>query len=128
MTGCIGWRDSCATRSTASIPPISAPAPGWGPAFGGLHIFTGFASGAAYSAGAFPKAFAQYILGAGKPTLPIVSAWFAASTDTSEGTAAAMGPVGAGGVTDLVDFYIGKGPLGPTILPASVKGWWYLHQ
>ena len=42
--------------------------------------------------------------------------------------AAAMGPVGAGGVTDLVDFYIGKGPLGPTILPASVKGWWYLHQ
>ena len=100
----------------------------WGPAFGGLHIFTGFASGAAYSAGAFPKAFAQYILGAGKPTLSIVSAWFAGSTDTSEGTAAAMGPVGAGGVTDLVDFYIGKGPLGPTILAASVKGWWYLHQ
>jgi len=100
----------------------------WGPAFGGLHIFTGFASGAAYSAGAFPKAFAQYILGTGKPTLSIVNAWFAASTDTSEGTAAAMGPVGAGGVTDLGDFYIGKGPLGPTILPASVKGWWYLHQ
>jgi hypothetical protein len=68
------------------------------------------------------------ILGAGKPTLSIINAWFAASTDTSEGTAAAMGPVGDGGVTDLGDFYIGKGPLGPTILPASVKGWWHLHQ
>jgi hypothetical protein len=93
----------------------------WDPAFGGLHIFTGFASGAAYSAGAFPKAFARYILGARKPTLSIVQAWFAASTDTNEGTAAAMGPIGAGGVTDSSDFYIGKGLLGPTILTASVK-------
>jgi len=100
----------------------------WGPAFGGLHIFTGFASNAADSQGAFGKAFAEDILGVNKKPLTIVKAWFAASTATSEGTAAAMGPIGPGGVTDKDDFYIGKGTKGPTILPADVKGWWYLHQ
>lgn len=100
----------------------------WGPAFGGLHIYTGFSSNAAYSAGAFPKAFAEDILGVGGSPLTILQAWFAASTAANEGTAAAMGPIGPGGVTDVGDFYIGKGALGPTIQPADVKGWWYLHQ
>ena len=100
----------------------------WGPAFGGLHIFTGFASSAADSQGAFGKAFAEDILGVNNKPLTIVKAWFAASTATSEGTAAAMGPIGPGGVTDKDDFYIGKGTKGPTILPADIKGWWYLHQ
>jgi len=100
----------------------------WGPAFGGLHIFTGFASNAADSQGAFGKAFAEDILGVNNKPLTIVKAWFAASTATSEGTAAAMGPIGPGGVTDKDDFYIGKGSKGPTILPADIKGWWYLHQ
>ena len=100
----------------------------WGPAFGGLHIYTGFASGAAYSAGAFPKAFAEDILGVGTSPMTIVKAWFAASSATNEGTAAAMGPIGPGGVTDKSDYYVGKGSMGPTILPADVKGWWYMHQ
>jgi hypothetical protein len=100
----------------------------WGPAFGGLHIYTGFSSNAAYSAGAFPKAFAKDILGVGTSPLTILQAWFAASSATNEGTAAAMGPVGIGGVTDQGDYYVGKGSMGPTIQPADVRGWWYLHQ
>jgi hypothetical protein len=100
----------------------------WGPAFGGLHIYTGFSSNAAYSAGAFPKAFAEDILGVAGAPLTILQAWFAASTATNEGTAAAMGPMGPGGVSDVGDFYVGKGTLGPTIKPADVTGWWYLHQ
>ena len=100
----------------------------WGPAFGGLHIYTGFSTNAAYSAGAFPKTFAEDILGVGGTPLTILKAWFAASTATNVGTAAAMGPVGPGGVTDIGDYYVGKGAMGPTVLPADVKGWWYLHQ
>lgn len=100
----------------------------WGPAFRGMHIYTGFSSSAAYSAGAFPKAFAEDILGVGTSPMTIVKAWFAASTATNEGTAAAMGPIGAAGVTDEGDYYVGKGSMGPTILPADVTGWWYLHQ
>jgi hypothetical protein len=100
----------------------------WLSAFGGLHIFTGFASNAAYSAGAFPRAFGENILGVSGSPETILNAWFDASTSTSEGTAAAMGPMTTGGVTDMNDHYIGKGSIGPTILPANVTGWWYLHQ
>ncbi len=100
----------------------------WGPAFGGLHIFTGFSSGAAYSAGAFPKAFAENILGVGGAAQTIKDGWFNASNATNEGSAAAMGPITTGGVTDLNDHYIGKGSRGPTISGAAITGWWYLHQ
>ena len=64
----------------------------WLSAFGGLHIFTGFASNAAYSAGAFPRAFGENILGVSGSPETILNAWFDASTSTSEGTAAAHGP------------------------------------
>ena len=100
----------------------------WGAAFGGLHIFTGFASGAAYSAGAFPKAFAEDILGVNGPAQTIKNGWFNASSSTNEGLAAAMGPITTGGVSDLNDYYIGKGSRGPTISGAAITGWWYLHQ
>ncbi len=100
----------------------------WGPAFGGLHIYTGFASNAAYSAGAFPKAFAENFLGVYGATQTILNAWFNASTSTSEGTAAAMGPITTGGVSDVNDYYIGKGSRGPTITGSAITGWWYMHQ
>jgi hypothetical protein len=100
----------------------------WGAAFGGLHIFTGFASNAAYSAGAFPKAFAENFLGVSGPPQKIKDAWFNASTSTGEGTAAAVGPITTGGVSDLDDYYVGKGTRGPSIKPANITGWWYLHQ
>jgi hypothetical protein len=100
----------------------------WLPAFGGLHMFTGFASGAAYSAGAFPKAFAERILGVNGSPEPILDAWLDASTATGEGTAAAMGLIGVGGVTDMSDHYIGQGAMGPTISPANAAGWWFVRQ
>lgn len=60
-------------------------------------------------------------------TLPL-DAWFNASNTTNEGTAAAMGPITNGGVSDLHDYYIGKGSRGPTISGSAITGWWYLHQ
>jgi hypothetical protein len=105
-----------------------SPTDRWGPAFGGLHIYTGFASEAAYSAGAFGKAFGENILGASGPAQTIVSGWFNASTSTVEGTAAAIGPITTGGVSDFNDFYVGKGTMGPSIAPSMITGWWYLHQ
>jgi hypothetical protein len=39
-----------------------------------------------------------------------------------------MGPIGPGGVDDTNDYYLGKGSQGPTILPADIKGFWYVHQ
>jgi hypothetical protein len=100
----------------------------WGPAFGGLHMNTGFASDAAYSAGAFPKAFAENILGVSGSAQKIKNAWFNASTSTNEGTAAAMGPITTGHVSDLDDYYVGQGSMGPSIAPSKITGWWYLHQ
>jgi hypothetical protein len=99
----------------------------WGPAFGGLHIFTGFASDANNSAGAFAKAFAEDILGVHGPAQTILVAWVNASNSYNVGDAAAMGPITIGGVSDLNDYYIGKGSRGPTIATADITGWWYLH-
>jgi hypothetical protein len=100
----------------------------WGPAFGGLHMNTGFSSEAAYSAGAFPKAFAENILGVSGSAQKIRNAWFNASTSTNEGTAAALGPITTGHVSDLDDYYVGQGSMGPSIAPSKITGWWYLHQ
>lgn len=105
----------------------------WGPAFGGLHIFTGFAS-LAVGAGAFPKVFAEEMLGVKDKALAvpgttntIVQAWCNAAMAQGTGTPAALGPVGPNGVFDYGDYYWYKGTVGPTIPPAQVKGWWYLQ-
>jgi hypothetical protein len=89
---------------------------------------TGFSSEAAYSAGAFPKAFAENILGVPGSAQKIRNAWFNASTSTNEGTAAALGPITTGHVSDLDDYYVGQGSMGPSIAPSKITGWWYLHQ
>jgi hypothetical protein len=98
----------------------------WGPAFGGLHIFAGFASDADYSNGAFGRLFAQYMLGSHPQ--PIRIAWFNACHDARVGRAAAMGPIGPGGVTDADDYYLGRGGQGPTLTGDQIKGWWYMRQ
>jgi hypothetical protein len=107
----------------------------WGPAFGGLHIFTGFASDACGD-DAFPQTFPTNILGVNGPAQTILNAWFNASTTTNTGVAAAMGPImiirsktgRTYAISDINDYYIGKGSRGPTISGAEIKGWWYLHQ
>ena len=106
----------------------TSPVDRWGPAFGGLHMFTGFSSGAAYSAGAFPKAFAENFLGVSGPPQTILNAWTNASNTTNEGSAAAMGPITTGGVSDINDYYVGKGSRGPSIAASKITGWWYVHQ
>ncbi len=106
------------------------PGQRWGKAFGGLHIMTGWDSEESVGDGSFEKDFARNMLGvSGKPQT-VLQAWFNAATTagTDHGVAAAMGPIGPGGVDDKNDFYIGKGTQGPTILPANIKGFWYVHQ
>ncbi len=100
----------------------------WGAAFGGLHMFTGFASDAADSYGSFGKAFAENFLGVNGKPQTIRDAWFNASTSTNEGTAAVLGPITTGGVSDKDDYYVGQGSRGPSIAQSKITGWWYLHQ
>jgi len=99
----------------------------WGPAFGGLHIFTGFAS-LAVGAGAFPKVFAEEMLGVKDKALAvpgttntIVQAWCNAAMAQGTGTPASLGPVGPNGVFDYGDYYWYKGTVGPTIRPRKSR-------
>jgi hypothetical protein len=105
------------------------PCQRWGPAFNGLHIFTGFVGLASSSTrGKFTKTFAEYILGVTGPAMTIWEAWFNACIDTDEGECAAIGPIDVNGVSDISDHYIGKGNQGPTIVSSEIAGWWYLKS
>jgi len=105
----------------------------WGPAFGGLHVLTGFAS-PGYGDGPFEGGVADDVLGIHGPAQTIVQAWFNSAAATGAGTAAAMGPAleVAPGVfiCDSGDYFWGKGPVGPTLVPSSYPAadvaFWYL--
>ena len=108
----------------------------WGPAFGGLHIMTGYNEEGWWGDGSVEKEFAEDMLGVyafpigGSIHLPprtIVQAWVNSSQANFCGWPAAMGPLGPSGVCDLRDFYWGKGSVGPTITPSWKYGWWYMH-
>jgi len=106
------------------------PSQRWGPAFGGLHLLTGFDSEEQVGDGSFEQDFAENMLGVSGPPLQIVIAWFnaAATAGMSHGVPAVMGALGPGGVCDQFDYYLGKGTQGPTIMPPAVTGWWYIHD
>jgi len=103
----------------------------WGSAFNGLHIALGFHTEMYYAPMDTASPFAVNML---TSTNTIVGAWFSASTATQPNgpcpngpvVAAAMGPIGPGGVTDINDRYCG--PIGPSIPPPYTNGWWYLHN
>ncbi|HTS38111.1 MAG TPA: DUF6345 domain-containing protein [Candidatus Solibacter sp.] len=106
----------------------------WGPAFGGLHVLTGFAS-EGYGDGAFEGGVADRVLGVnGQTAQTIVQSWFNSASATSAGTAAAMGPaieiMPGLFICDYGDYFWGKGPVGPTIVPssypASMLAYWYV--
>jgi hypothetical protein len=105
----------------------------WGPAFGGLHVLTGFAS-LGYGDGPFEGGVADDLLGVHGPAQTIVQSWFNSAAATGAGTAAAMGPaleVAPGMfVCDLDDYFWGKGTVGPTLVPSSYPAaqmaFWYL--
>jgi len=58
----------------------------------------------------------------------IYPAWFAAAKDCSTGSPAVLVPVGTGGVTDLNDYWWGRGAVGPRIRSSQIKGWHYLSK
>jgi hypothetical protein len=106
----------------------------WGPAFGGLHVLTGFAS-LGYGDGPFEGGVADRVLGVnGQSAQTIVQSWFNSASATSAGTAAAMGPaievIPGFFICDYGDYFWGKGAVGPTIVPssypASMLAYWYV--
>lgn len=106
----------------------------WGPAFGGLHVLTGFAS-LDYGNGPFEGGVADNVLGVnGAIAQSIVQSWFSSAAANATGTAAAMGPaleVSPGVFAcDIDDYFWGKGSVGPTLVPSSYPAgeiaFWYL--
>jgi hypothetical protein len=105
----------------------------WGPAFGGLHVLTGFAS-LDYGNGPFEGGVADNVLGITGPAQSIVQSWFNSASATSAGNAAAMGPaveiMPGVFICDADDHFWGKGTVGPTLVPSSyppaIFAYWYL--
>lgn len=100
----------------------------WGPAFGGLHVLTGFAS-LGYGDGPFEGGVADDVLGIHGSAQTVVQSWFNSAAATGAGTAAAMGPavevVPGTFICDLGDYFWGKGTVGPTLVPSaySLRSW-----
>jgi subtilisin family serine protease len=112
----------------------------WGPDFDGLHILTGFRT-LAWAQTGFPAVYTDNLLGWRHflffripwPPMSVVNSWFSAAADRQNrpdgtGRAAALGPIGPGGVCDINDYYWGRGPVGPTISAGLIRGWWYVSQ
>ena len=105
----------------------------WGPAFGGLHVLTGFAS-LGYGDGPFEGGVADDVLAIHGPAQTIVQSWFNSAAATGAGTAAAMGPaleiLPGIFICDFNDYFWGKGSVGPTLVPSSFPAgsivYWYL--
>jgi hypothetical protein len=104
-----------------STPPVAAWTR-WGPGFNCLHILTGFDSLAEAGTG-FPKQFADNMLVSSDT---VVQSWLSAAHSKGTGTAAAMGPIGPGGIWDYDDHYWGKGTVGASIPGSIIQGWWYV--
>jgi hypothetical protein len=97
----------------------------WGGAFDGLHILTGFQS-IVWAGTGFPATFADNMM-LGAPQT-IVKSWFNSALAHGTGQAAALGPIGFGGATDINDHYWCKGSVGPTIKPPLIIGFWFVSQ
>jgi hypothetical protein len=124
--------DACDTLDATS--PAGAPQDRWGQAFGGLHILFGFNSEEQVGDGSFEQDFAEYMLnGMGGP-LTILQAWFHAGATAgvggppNHGIPAALGPITTGNVSNVGDFYLGKGTQGPNILSGTITAWWYVSD
>ncbi len=103
----------------------------WGQEFDGLHILLGFHTNAAANMG-FTGKFANNMVR--NPFLwwnnpmKVRVAWFDAndSHQPNGRVAVAMGPIRSGGVSNVNDYFHGKGPVGPDIPSSSIVGWWVL--
>ena len=101
----------------------------WGGAINGLHMMNGFHTNAYCIDGGTGRAFADYMLGSWPlPPLPVRNAWaaMAYAKEPSGVRFRSIGNIGPGGVTNVGDYFWGKGPTGPDISKASRTGMWSL--
>jgi hypothetical protein len=102
----------------------------WGTAFDGLHMLLGFQKIVANDNGQFTRTFAENILGSETPKrcpMTILQAWLNAG-DSSGATPVGMGPINCDNVSDIGDFYFGKGMQNVSIPAGEIKGWWYCNS
>jgi hypothetical protein len=94
---------------------------------------TGFAS-PGYGDGPFEGGVADDLLGIHGPAQSILQAWFNSASATGAGNAAAMGPaveiMPDIFMCDSGDYFWGKGPVGPNLVPSSyppaIFAYWYM--
>lgn len=106
----------------------------WGPTFAGLHLLCGFEN-TAYDEAGFGHAFANWMLGYDLgfiklQPMPIRSAWFMArdGNQPSSVIAVTMGVIGPAGCSNYNDYFWGKGPVGPDIRGANIRGYWRVRH
>lgn len=124
--------DDCDTHDPTGGGGLNMPQR-WGPAFNGLHVFTGFST-TENGNGPFERDVAGNLLGLHGAPQSIVQSWFNSSLSNGTGEQAAFGPAVQISIfvfSDLNDFYWGKGSVGPTIVPsqwpAPLLRWWYMR-
>ena len=101
----------------------------WGGAINGLHMMNGFHTNAICVDGGTGRTFAQLLFPQlGLPAFPVRNAWalMAAIKEPSGIRYRSIGNVGAGGVTNIGDYFWGQGPTGPDITKAARTGMWSL--
>jgi hypothetical protein len=104
----------------------------WGPTMDGLHVLNGFHTNAYCVGGGTGGTFASYLfpwkfLGITlRPALTVRNAWASMAIDKEPSGVVyrSMGNIGAGGVTNIGDYFWGQGPVGPDITVAGRIGMW----
>jgi hypothetical protein len=101
----------------------------WGPAFQGLHQINSFHT-VSYHSAQHGGIYANYLVRIPFPwwvqPLKVRVAWAQAAIDDQPADVvwASMGPIGQGGSVNYDDYFWGKGPVGPDVLPAQISGYW----
>ena len=104
----------------------------WRQSFAGLHMLNGFhtnaycvsgGTGASFAEYLFPKTFLGWTL---RPAMRVQSAWANMAIDREPAGVVyrSMGLIGAGGVTNISDYFWGQGSVGPDITLAGSTGMW----
>jgi Family of unknown function (DUF6345) len=129
---CMFSENTLGNSTVGNFPPYET----WGQIFNGLHMMTGFHT-LTWPGTGFPEVFADNLLGVNQQAETVVSAWMDASLQTQNrydpqngytGRTSIFGPIGPMGVTDMGDYYWGKGAVGPTIKASQISGWWHIDQ
>jgi hypothetical protein len=103
----------------------------WGPAFQGLHQINSFHT-VSYHSSQHGGIYANYLVRTPflwwNQPLKVREAWAQAAIDDQPADVvwASMGPIGAGGLVNYDDYFWGKGPVGPDVLPSQITGFWRL--